>query len=563
MFFNRRKILLRPTKTNLIRLFAISCCLSITACKTLSTASNDTHDQFDDGMMIAAAQEDFSSHNVTIEDLVHPFELPNDPTSLDFPQSEKNIWFRVKNGLQLDYPQKQRLIVQRDWYARHQAYLNRVADRARPFLFDIVQEIEARNMPMELALLPIVESAFDPFAYSHGRASGMWQFIPGTGKRFGLQQNWWYDGRRDVYASTRAALDYLAYLHELFDGNWLHALAAYNSGEGNVRRAIRNNKKKNKPTDFWNLKLPKETRAYVPKLLALADLLARDDEFSLNWKPIKNAPYLEKVDIGSQLDLALAASLAGMTVEDIYRYNPGFNRWSTPPGGPHYLLLPLENVAQFKTGLSTTAKEDRVRWLRYTIRSGDSLSTIARKHNTTVATLRSVNSIRGTRITAGDTLLIPTASQAQQAYTLSSDRRLAKKQNIPRGANKQFYTVRSGDSFWKIARQFGVTHRNLAKWNGMAPTDPLKVGKRLVVWTDTAVVASAPATNVALQQQQRLRKINYWVRRGDSFARISDKFAVSIQDLKRWNEKISQRKYLQPGDRITLYVDITNQSGGN
>ncbi|NNJ73367.1 MAG: transglycosylase SLT domain-containing protein, partial [Enterobacterales bacterium] len=259
-------------------------------------------------------------------------------TDVQAPQTEpqiENIWYRIAEGMQIQVPQNKRVRMQRDWYAKHQKYLDRVIDRAQPFLYLIVEEIEARNMPMELALLPIVESAFDPFAYSHGRASGMWQFIPGTAKRFGLEQNWWYDGRRDVYASTLAALDYLEYLHKHFKGNWLHALAAYNSGEGNVGRAIRNNKKRKKPTDFWNLRLPKETKAYVPKLLALSDLLKRDAEFALNWKPLPDSQAVKKVDIGSQLDLALAAELSDMTVEQIYRLNPGFNRWSTPPKGPH------------------------------------------------------------------------------------------------------------------------------------------------------------------------------------------------------------------------------------
>ncbi|MEL0067565.1 MAG: transglycosylase SLT domain-containing protein, partial [Gammaproteobacteria bacterium] len=394
-------------------------------------------------------------------DISHPAEWD---VELQDRQIDNNIWLRIAEGLTIDVPQTRRVTVQRDWYAKHQSYLNRVADRAEPFLYFIVEEIDKRNMPMELALLPIVESAFDPFAYSHGRASGMWQFIPGTGKRFKLEQNWWYDGRRDVYASTFAALDYLEYLHKLFNGDWLHALAAYNSGEGNVRRAIRNNIKRNKPTDFWNLRLPKETKAYVPKLLALADLLKRDDEFALNWKPIANQPAIAKVDIGSQLDLALAAEMAGMSIEEIYRYNPGFNRWSTAPKGPHYLILPLQKVAQFELALAATSPDERVRWLRYTIRNGDTLSTIAAKHNTTVATLRSVNRIRGTGIRAGKTLLIPTSSQSQNSYILSADRRLASKQNTQRSGTKQTYVVKPGDSFWEISRRYGVHHRTLAKW---------------------------------------------------------------------------------------------------
>ena len=551
---------------NYITLFIVLSTLStLVGCQTTSNTMytepvvSDTVAQPQSASQSVSQKTVFLPPLISIADVSHPAEW--DIEQQDVVSTDNNIWNRVADGLTIPVPQIRRVTVQRDWYAKHQAYLDRVADRAQPFLYFIVEEIDRRNMPMELALLPIVESAFDPFAYSHGRASGMWQFIPGTGKRFKLEQNWWYDGRRDVYASTHAALDYLEYLHRYFKGNWLHALAAYNSGEGNVRKAIRINTKRNKPTDFWNLKLPKETKAYVPKLLALADLLKRDDEFALDWKPIANEPAIAKVEIGSQLDLALAADMAGMSVEEIYRYNPGFNRWSTAPKGPHYLILPLEKADGFQLKLAETHPDDRVRWLRYTIRNGDTLSTIAARHNTTIATLRSVNRISGTGIRAGKTLLIPTASQAAKSYTLSADRRLAEKQNTQRNGTKQTYVVRPGDSFWDISRRFGVHHRTLAKWNGMAPTDPLKVGKKLVVWTKQPVVANAPAANIELDKQKRLRKIYYRVRQGDSFARISSKFAVSMNDLKRWNKNLSNRKYLQPGDRLQLYVDITNQSG--
>ena len=471
-----------------------------------------------------------------------------------------NIWQRVRSKMVLDIPTNRRIKVQRDWYEKHQAYLDRVITRATPFLHLIVEEIEKRNMPMELVLLPIVESAYDPFAYSHGRASGMWQFIPGTGLRFKLKQNWWYDGRRDVVESTRAALDYMSYLHKHFDGDWLHALAAYNSGEGNVGRAIRKNKKKNKKTDFWNLKLPRETQAYVPKLLALAELLAKEETFSLKWKEVANEPVLVKVETDGQLDIAFAAKLADITVDDFYKLNPGFNRWSTPPNGPRHLLLPLNKADAFKAKLAASDPADRVRWVRYKVKSGDSLIRIANNHNTTPATLKSVNKIRGNMIRAGDKLLIPTASQSASKYSLSSDSRLDARQKVQRGDNKVNYKVRSGDSFWKIAQQYKVSLRKLAAWNGMAPRDPLKIGQKLVIWTKQPITA-VNNRGVALTESNRLQKISYRVRKGDSLAPISNKFAVKIGDLKRWNNTIKDKKYLQPGDRLTVYVDITSQSG--
>jgi len=477
-------------------------------------------------------------------------------------QPINNIWQRVQKGLVLNVPDISRVRIQRDWYEKHQAYMDRVITRSTPFLFLIVDEIEKRNMPMELVLLPIVESAYDPFAYSHGRASGMWQFIPGTGKRYGLKQNWWYDGRRDVVESTRAALDYMEYLHKHFNGDWLHALAAYNSGEGNVARAIRRNLKKNKPTDFWNLKLPRETKAYVPKLLALADLLANQDQFILKWKEVPNKQLLTKVETDGQLDIALAAKLAGLSVDEFYKLNPGFNRWSTPPAGPHHILLPIEKSEEFVEKLANTDPSERVRWVRYKVKSGDSLILVAKKHNTTPKILRTANNIKGNLIRAGDRLMIPTASQSLAEYSLSSDSRLNARQKIQRGDNRVSYRVKSGDSFWKIARQYKVNLRKLAAWNGMAPTDPLKVNQKLVIWTKEAKiqVPSFVNTAVALNQNNRLRKINYRVRKGDSLSRISSKFSVNVADLKRWNNSVKNKKYLQPGQRLTVYVDITSLS---
>jgi len=363
-----------------------------------------------------------------------------------------------------------------------------------------------------------------------------------------------------VVESTRAALDYMSYLHKHFDGDWLHALAAYNSGEGNVGRAIKRNKKKNKKTDFWNLKLPRETQAYVPKLLALAELLAKEEAFSLKWKEVANEPVLVKVETDGQLDIAFAAKLADITVDDFYKLNPGFNRWSTPPNGPRHLLLPLNKADGFKAKLAASDPADRVRWVRYKVKSGDSLIRIANNHNTTPATLKSVNKIRGNMIRAGDKLLIPTASQSASKYSLSSDSRLDARQKIQRGDNKVNYKVRSGDSFWKIAQQYKVSLRKLAAWNGMAPRDPLKIGQKLVIWTKQPITA-VNNRGVALTESNRLRKISYRVRKGDSLARISNKFAVKIGDLKRWNNAIKDKKYLQPGDRLTVYVDITSQSG--
>jgi membrane-bound lytic murein transglycosylase D len=476
--------------------------------------------------------------------------LPQPPEAP--PPPARDLITRLSESISLPLIARPEVDRQLDWFVRHPAYMERVFKRSERYLWYIMAELERRGMPMDLALLPIVESAYDPFAYSHGRAAGLWQIIPGTGRRFGARQNWWYDGRRDVVDSTRAALDYLEFLHEKFDGDWLLAVAAYNSGEGNVARAQRRNSAAGKPTDFWHLKLPRETSAYVPKLLALSRIMTDPAAFDLELPELPDAPYFEIVPLDGQVDLALLAELSGAEMDEIYALNPGYNRWATDPDGPHRALVPVANAQALVAGLAATPEDARVKWVRYRIRPGDSLIAIAGRHDTTPDVVRKVNGIRGNAIRAGDHLMIPTASRDLDLYTQSADLRLARTQAKPRGGKKVTYKVRPGDSLWEIAQDFGVSTRTLAKWNGMAPGDTLAVGKRLVIWNDKQPAPAADA---------RVRKVNYTVRKGDSLARIAQKFRVTINQLADWN-RLDASRYLQPGQRLVMYVDVTRQSGG-
>lgn len=440
-------------------------------------------------------------------------------------------------------------------FERHPAYFERVLNRARPYLPHVAQEVEARGLPAELAFLPMIESEFDPFAYSHGRAAGLWQIVPATGRHFGLKQNWWYDGRRDVMASTRVALDYLQYLHGLFDGDWLLAVAAYNSGQGRVGRAIRKNRAAGRPTDFWHLRLPPETRDYVPRLLALARVLNDPAAHGLSLPRIPREAAFADVALDGQIDLAVAAELAGIELEKLQMLNPAFNRWATDPDGPHRLLLPVDSVPAFQAAVAKLPPEERVRWRRHRVRSGETLGGIAQRYKTTVDTLQSVNGLSGTRIRAGAHLMIPSATLSTTEYPLSAANRLASTQSRDRqGRVRSDYTARRGDSLWTIARRHGVGVRELAAWNGMAPGDTLSIGRELVVW-----VPESSDANTAVEPT--LRRINYTVRRGDSLYRIANDFRVSVADIRRWNALDGQR-YLQPGQRLVLHVDVTAQSGG-
>lgn len=457
---------------------------------------------------------------------------------------QPDFWQQVRTGFRL--PDESHAAVTRRIreYRNNPHLVERTFNRGEPYLAFIFSEVQQRDFPAELVLLPFVESGYDPFAFSHGRAAGLWQFIPATGKRYGLKQDWWYDGRRDIVASTEAALNFLDRLQRQFDGDWLLALAAYNAGEGTVRKAVRKNRKAGKPVDFWHLKLPKETAAYVPKLLAISAIVRNPDAYGVQLTRVDLEPGFAVVDTQDQLDIGIAAELAGTETGEIYRLNPGYNRWATHPDGPHRLVIPVEKADTFEQNLAVLPDAERVKWVRHRIRKGETLSQIARRYDTTVAVLRSSNVLRGNNIRAGGHLLVPVAAKEPARYAA-----LARLSNTPRNTgNRQTYKVRSGDSLWSIAQQHNVKVNQLTVWNRL-DTGTIRPGQKLVIWS------KGPAPH----QGNTTRRVSYTVRSGDSLYRISRKFSVSINELRRWNE-LPKGKHLQPGQRLRVYVDVTRQS---
>ena len=467
---------------------------------------------------------------------------PNVITDNDMAVIEADVWQRIRKGFTMtpDLPLNAVTQQKLDWFVSHPEYVNKVVERARPYLHHIVSELDKRGMPMEIALLPVVESGFQPFAYSSGRASGLWQFIASTGKVYGLKQDWWYDGRRDVIASTDAALSYLQKLYNDF-GDWQLALAAYNCGEGTVGRAIKRNKALGKATDFWSLDLPSETSMYVPKLIAVSHLVAQPEHYGLSLSPIQNKPFLAIVETGSQIDLTLAAELAGMTMDELSLLNPGFNHWATRPDGPHNLVVPLDKALQFEQALADIPEEKRMTWLRHKIQSGESLSVIAKRYQTTIALIKDVNELSNNVIRAGHHLLIPVASNSQ----LSATQQLATNKQDVKKANKHTHLVKEGDTWWDIARSYKVDVSELTNWNSKAPADMLHPGQELVIWTSKKSAGG----------NDKLRPVNYKIRSGDSIWTISRKFNVSVAQVREWNG-LSKRTVIKPGQTLTLYVDI-------
>jgi membrane-bound lytic murein transglycosylase D len=461
------------------------------------------------------------------------------------PEQYPDVFDRIRAGFKLEDIDSPQIDQQLAWYANNPEYLERVFGRAGLYLHHIVQEIERRGMPLELALLPVVESAFEPYARSWATANGLWQFMPGTGERFGLKQDWWYDGRRDVLESTRAAMDYLQYMHDEFFNDWLLAVAAYNCGEFRVQREVNNNRAQGKPVDFFSLRLPAETRAYVPKLMAMRRLMANPEDYGLSFSPIPNEPYFAQVDTGGQLDLTLAAELAGITIDEVYELNPGFHRWATDPAGPHKLLLPRDTAEAFKRNLELLSLDERVRVSSHKVKSGETLASISKKYKTHPIVVRDMNNVGTAPLVIGQELRVPTAVVNLPSKVMLAAARVDGG-NSRTGRRPAVHVVRSGDSLWRIAKRHRMSVATLARMNGMGTGDTLRAGQKLVLNPR----ASSGSKTVA---SGKSRQVSYKVRSGDTLSRIAQVFGVTVSELVSWNG-ISKHTTLRPGQKLTVNV---------
>jgi membrane-bound lytic murein transglycosylase D len=388
------------------------------------------------------------------------------------PAPAADIWRRLADGFQLTGIDNPRIEHEIARLRRSPLAFHALMARSEPFLFHILGRVEAEGLPTELALLPAVESGFRAHVYSPDGAAGLWQFMPATGSMLGLDQDWWHDRRRAILPATDAAITYLLKLNRRFDGDWLHTLAAYNAGAGTVGRAIRRAAKRDEPTEFWALDLPGETDRYVPRLLAMAAVVRDPAAYGLELPEIPNHRYFVGVDTGGQIDLNVAAGLAGMPVEELLRINAGHKRWASRPSGPHQLLLPVDKAAAFTQALSTLPEDQRLRWRRHRIARGDSLSRIARQYGVTVTAIRESNKLKDSRIRAGKDLLIPLSESVTSASAGSNQQ----------ARQRLRYRVRKGDSLYKIARRFQVSIADLKKWNQVGRY--IRPGENLTVFID-------------------------------------------------------------------------------
>ncbi len=422
----------------------------------------------------------------------------------DRDRDRSDIWERVREGLVLPDAARSGQAVAGRWPDLHQAFIDQIVERATPYLHHIVEEVERRDMPTDVALLPIVESAYRAEARSPGHAAGIWQMIPSTGRRLGLEQNAWYDGRRDVLASTDAALDYLEALHERFGGDWLNAFAAYNCGEGLVERAIAQNRRAGRRTDFWSLRLPAETRGFVPKLIAVSRIVANPARHKVNLPRIPDQPYLTEVEVGRQIRLAEAAALAGMSVEELKRLNPGFIRSVTAPSGPHRLAVPVDKAALFTRRLAAG---------RSSPPEG------------------------------------PPSARGRQGPRARKDGRQAERiaRALPAGTGTA-HRVRAGETLGEIAHAYRIPLATLREANGLGSSSAIRSGQELHIPAGGAVEGAA-------SMAKKAHVVHHRIRPGDSLPRIARRYRVSVNQLRRWNRPAVYRS-LKPGSVLLVYRSV-------
>ncbi|HUQ26240.1 MAG TPA: transglycosylase SLT domain-containing protein [Burkholderiales bacterium] len=384
-----------------------------------------------------------------------------------------DLWQRIRQGFSMpdiDSPLVQR---QTTYYAARPEYLQRMFDRSRLYLFHIVEEIEKRGLPTELALLPMVESAFNPMAYSRSHASGLWQFIPGTGRRYDLKQNWWYDGRRDIVDSTNAALDYLTAIYQMH-GDWHLALASYNWGENAVARAIAKNRAAGKPTDYQSLKMPPETRMYIPKLQALKNIIANPGYFNVTLAPIPNEPYFATYDRVVDIDVQLAAKLAEMPVEEFIALNPAFSRPLIRASMTPRIVLPADKVDVFHENLAKLDEKSLVSWQTYYPKKGDTFESIAKKHRMSVAQLKEVNGISARNKVVPTMVVVPMEGSTTRLEKMP----IMYAPPIPVSVRRVFHTVKQGETLPAIAKRYSVSAEDITRWNRVTKATP---GQKLVL----------------------------------------------------------------------------------
>jgi len=472
---------------------------------------------------------------------------PDSESSPDDASSD-DVWQRIRCGFKIDDDAARNPLVAEHeaWYASRPDYVRRMIERSRRYLFHIVEEVDRRAMPMEIALLPMVESAFNPTAESPSAASGIWQFMPSTGRHYGLKQDTWYDGRRDFTASTEAALDYLGKLYLDF-GDWELALAAYNCGEGCVARAIEKNVQQGLPTDYASLPLPSETRNYVPKLLAIRDLVSNPERYGIAIDALPNQPYFNQITVQACMDIRSAARLAGMSSDEFIALNAAFPRKLIRSDAPVNLLVPVDKSDTFQRNLETGSWDS---WQPYTARKGERPRAIAKRLKVSLARLEEHNQfhLKRGRLVRTQTILVPVRKHGASVAMNDTEPR-------PSSSSPTRLQVKRGDTLFGIARRYGITVAQLEQANPglnrrLTAGQHLRLPSGAQMSQETAVIQ--PVSFTPSRHTKSARSARYTVKRGDTLSTIAQRFNISLADLKVWNPAFKRRSMVRAGQTVII-----------
>ena len=437
-----------------------------------------------------------------------------------------NVWERIRINSQ----NRQELLDEKtiryvNTYLKNPSQLDKLFEKGRYFIFFVLEELERYNLPSELALLPYIESSYDPFSISSSGAMGIWQFMPATARIYGLKDNWWYEQRHDPLESSRAAVRYLAYLHNRFNKDITYTLAAYNGGPTLLEKRIKLNRKLGSSIDYKNLKLPKQTLEYVPKFMAIRELVINAKKYGINLPDFPNKPVLGSIELEGQIEILAFSEFANLKPEFVYKLNAGYTKWASPPGKKTTFNIPIELEEELNLQKDQFIQNNQINWVTHKVTSGDSLWKIARQYYSEVNILKKVNYLKSNVLSLNQELLIPLGNNDDQIF-------------IP----YQAHIISEGDTLWELGKKYKISPAEIAKNNGLKLNAPLSIGKELNIGNK----------NIHRTINSKKRTILYSVKQGDSLYRIADIFNIDISDIKKINEL--EENEIAPGQVLKIII---------
>lgn len=438
----------------------------------------------------------------------------------------ENVWDRIKDANPIKEESLDEKTLQYvDVYLSNPVQLDKLLEKGRYFIYFVLEELERYGLPPELALLPYIESNYDPFSISASGAMGIWQFMPATARIYGLRDTWWYEQRHDPLVSSKAAVRYLAYLHNRFNKEITYTLAAYNGGPTLLEKRIKLNKKAGKPTDYKNLKLPKETQEYVPKFKAILELVINAEKYGINLPNFPNKKVLGSIELDGQVEILAFSEFAGLKPEFVYKLNAGYTKWASPPGNKTTFNIPVELEEILNLKKAQFIQTNQINWVTHKVSKGDSLWKIANKYDTKVNVLMKVNYLASDVLSLNQELLIPLSNNQNQTF-------------IP----YQAHIISEGDTLWDLAIKYKISKEEIAKNNGLRINSPLTIGKELNIGNK----------NIYRTINSKKRTILYSVKQGDSLYRIADIFNIEISDIRSINELSNNE--IKPGQVLKIII---------